>query len=68
MEPELGRDVTVAIVLIATIVALATGTVAFGAAVLGVAAALLGLVALIRSRAADSRPTDASRPGDPRSH
>lgn len=50
MEPELGRDVTVAVVLIAAIVALATGSVIIGAGVLGAAAVVLGAVALFRAR------------------
>lgn len=50
MEPELGRDATVAIVLIAAIVAIATDSIVLGAVVLGVAAGLLGLAALIRGR------------------
>jgi len=54
MEPELGRDVTVATVLIAAIVALATGSVMFGLAVLGAAALVLGAVTLIRYRGGHS--------------
>ncbi len=50
MEPELGRDATVAIVLIAAIVALATGSVVLGAAILTVAAIAFGAAALIRAR------------------
>lgn len=60
MEPVLGRDATVAIVLIAAIVALATGSVVLGAAVLAAAVLAFGAVALIRAR------HDA--PGRPRSH
>ena len=48
MEPEFVRDVTVATVLIAAIVALAADSIALGAGVLGVAAALMALVVLIR--------------------
>jgi hypothetical protein len=61
MEPELGRDASVAIVLIAAIVALATNSIALGALVLAVAVVMIGLVALIQSRG-------ASRGHDPRSH
>jgi hypothetical protein len=51
MEPEFGRDATVAAVLIAAIVALATGSVILGVAILALAASVVGAVALIRSRA-----------------
>jgi hypothetical protein len=74
MEAELGRDVTVAVVLIAAIVALATGSVVFGIAVLAAAALVLGAVALIRSRvgrtAIDSHTGVSGRSGftGPQSH
>jgi hypothetical protein len=61
MQPELGRDATVAIVLIAAIVALATNSIAFGALVLAVAVAMISLVALIQSRG-------TSRGHDPHGH
>lgn len=50
MEPVLGRDATVAIVLIAAIVALATGSVLLGGAILALAALGFGVGALIRAR------------------
>lgn len=50
MEPELGRDATVAIVLIAAIVALASGTIMLGLAVLVGTGLLGGAATLIRSR------------------
>jgi len=55
MEPEFGRDFTVAVVLIAAIVALATASVALGVLVLGAAAAVLGIALLVRSRAGSAR-------------
>jgi hypothetical protein len=65
MEPELGRDATVAVVLIAAIVALAAGSVVLGIAALGTGALVLGAVALLRSRAGhtdtDSRAGVAGR-------
>ena len=63
MEPELGRDATVAIVLIAAIVALASGMVMLGLAVLVAASFLFGAAVLIRSRAGAPRH---SRTTDPR--
>jgi hypothetical protein len=63
MQPELGRDASVAIVLIAAIVALATGTIALGAAILAAAGLVFAAVALIRSRAGAPRH---SRAADPR--
>jgi len=57
VEPEFGRDFTVAVVLIAAIVALATGSVPLGLSVIAAAAAVLGVTVLIRSRG-----------GSPRSH
>jgi hypothetical protein len=63
MQPELGRDLSVAIVLIAAIVALATGSPALGIAILAAAALLVGAVALLRARAAVPRH---SRAADPR--
>ncbi len=61
VEPELGRDATVAVVLIAAIVALATGTIALGLAVLVGAGFLVGAAVAIRSarRAAAIRPRPA---------
>ncbi|MBS1864096.1 MAG: hypothetical protein JSS68_20570 [Actinobacteria bacterium] len=50
MEPVLGRDATVATVLIAAIVALATGSVVLGGAILAAAALAFGAGALIRAR------------------
>jgi hypothetical protein len=55
MEPEFGRDFTVAAVLIAAIVALATASVALGALVLAAAAAVFGIRVLVRSRAGSAR-------------
>jgi hypothetical protein len=55
MEPEFGRDFTVAVVLIAAIVALATASVALGVLVLAAAAAVLGIAVLVRSRAGSAR-------------
>jgi hypothetical protein len=63
VEPDLGRDATVATVLIAAIVALATGTIALGVAVLVGVGSLIAAAALIRSRAAAPRH---SRTTDPR--
>ena len=60
MQPELGRDATVAIVLIAAIVALATSSVVLGLAILAAAAIGVGAVARIRSR--------HGAPGRPQSH
>ena len=68
MEPELGRDATVAVILIAAIVALATGSVVFGIAVLGTVALVLGAVALIGSRGDHTAPAVAPKsPGAPAS-
>jgi hypothetical protein len=55
MEPDFGRDFTVAVVLIAAIVALATGSIALGLSVIAAAIAVLGLSALVRSRAGSAR-------------
>jgi len=55
MEPEFGRDFTVAVVLIAAIVALATGSIPLGLLVIAAAAAVLGVTALIRSRSGSAR-------------
>ena len=72
MEPEFGRDFTVAVVLIAAIVALATGSLALGALVLAAAAVVLGVAVLIRSRVGShSRANSGSHIGSarsPRSH
>jgi hypothetical protein len=78
MQPELGRDATVAIVLIAAIIGLATGSIMLGAAALVVAIALIGAAALIRSRLVEphvapgtpsrlATPSGAAAPG-PRAH
>jgi hypothetical protein len=78
MQPELGRDATVAIVLIAAIIGLTTGSIMLGAAALVGAVALIGGVALIRSRLVSPRaasgarsrlaaPPSAAAPG-PRAH
>ena len=57
MEPELGRDLTVAIVLIAAIVALATGSVVLGVALLAAVAVGVCAVVLLRARGgAHGRP------------
>ncbi len=55
VEPEFGRDFTVAVVLIAAIVALATGSIPLGLSVIAAALAVLGLTALIRSRGGSAR-------------
>lgn len=55
MEPEFGRDFTVAVVLIAAIVALATGSIPLGLSVIAAAVAVLGFTALIRSRGSSAR-------------
>lgn len=55
MEPDFGRDFTVAVVLIAAIVALATGSVPLGVCVVVAAGTVLGLAALLRSRAGSAR-------------
>jgi len=55
MEPEFARDFTVAVVLIAAIVALATGSIPLGLSVVAAAVAVLGLAALVRSRAGSAR-------------
>jgi hypothetical protein len=60
VQPELGRDATVAIVLIAAIVALATSSVGLGLAILAAAAIGFGAVTRIRSR--------HGAPGRPQSH
>jgi hypothetical protein len=62
VEPELGRDATVAVVLIAAIVALATGTVALGLAVLAAAALVAGVTMLIRSLAGSPRDSRTAGP------
>jgi hypothetical protein len=61
MQPELGRDATVAIVLIAAIIGLMTGSIMLGAAALAVAAALIGAVVLIRSRLVSPRGAAGAR-------
>jgi hypothetical protein len=63
VEPELGRDATVAVVLVAAIVALVTGSIGFGAVILVGAALLVGAAVLIRSRHGAPRH---SRTTDPR--
>jgi hypothetical protein len=65
VEPELGRDATVAVVLIAAIVALASGTVMLGLAVLVAAALLGGITLLVRSLVGNPRD---SRTTGPRGH
>jgi hypothetical protein len=55
MAPEFGRDFTVAVVLIAAIVTLATGSIPLGLSVIAAAAAVLGLTALVRSRGGSAR-------------
>jgi hypothetical protein len=65
VEPELGRDATVAIILIAAIVAMATGTIALGLAVVAGAALLAGVTLLVRSLV--GHPRD-SRTAGPRGH
>ena len=65
MQPELGRDATVAVVLIAAIVALATGTIALGVAVLAAAALLGGVAMLVRALVGSPR---GSRTTGPRGH
>jgi hypothetical protein len=55
MEPEFGRDLTVAVVLIAAIVALATGSIPLGLSVIAAAVAVLGLTTLVRSRSGSAR-------------
>jgi hypothetical protein len=55
MEPEFGRDFTVAVVLIAAIVGLATGSIPLGLAVIVAAAAVLGLTTLVRARGGSAR-------------
>jgi hypothetical protein len=55
MEPEFGRDFTVAVVLIAAIVTLATDSIPLGLSVIVAAAAVLGLTAVIRSRSGSAR-------------
>jgi hypothetical protein len=55
MEPEFGRDFTVAVVLIAAIVALATSSIAVGALIIGAAVAVFAFTALVRSRAGSAR-------------
>jgi len=55
MEPEFGRDFTVAVVLIAAIVALATGSIALGAMIIGAAVAVFAFIALVRARAGSAR-------------
>jgi hypothetical protein len=65
VEPELGRDATVAVVLIAAIVAVASGTVMLGLAVLAAAALVGGVTLLVRSLVGNPRD---SRTAGPRSH
>jgi hypothetical protein len=65
VEPELGRDATVAVVLIAAIVALASGTIVLGLAVLAAAALVGGVTLLVRSLVGNPR---GSRTAGPRSH
>jgi hypothetical protein len=65
VEPELGRDATVAVVLIAAIVALASGTIALGLAVLAAAALVGGVAMLVRSLVGGPRD---SRTTGPRGH
>jgi hypothetical protein len=55
MEPDFGRDFTVAAVLIAAIVALATGSIPLGLSVIAAAVAVLGLTGLVRSRSGSAR-------------
>jgi hypothetical protein len=55
MEPVFGRDFTVAVVLIAAIVAVATDSVPLGLSVIVAAAGVLGLTALVRSRGGSAR-------------
>jgi len=55
MEPDFGRDFTVAVVLIAAIVTLATGSIPLGLLVIAAAAAVLGLTVLLRSRSGSAR-------------
>jgi hypothetical protein len=55
VEPEFGRDFTVAVVLIAAIVALATDSIPLGLSVIAAAVAVLGLTALFRSRGGSAR-------------
>jgi predicted branched-subunit amino acid permease len=55
VEPEFGRDFTVAVVLIAAIVALATGSIPLGLSVIAAAIAVLGVTALVRSKAGSAR-------------
>lgn len=55
MAPEFGRDFTVAVVLIAAIVTLATGSIPLGLSVIAAAVAVLGLTALLRSRSGSAR-------------
>jgi hypothetical protein len=65
VEPELGRDATVAVLLIAAIVAIATGTIALGLAVLAAAALVGGVTILVRSLVGSPR---GSRTAGPRGH
>jgi predicted branched-subunit amino acid permease len=55
MAPEFGRDFTVAVVLIAAIVTLATGSIPLGLSVIAAAVAVLALTALLRSRSGSAR-------------
>jgi hypothetical protein len=71
VEPEFGRDFTVAVVLIAAIVGLATGSIALGLSVIAAAIAVLGLAALVRSRSGAARVAGSpsrTSPRSPRSH
>jgi hypothetical protein len=67
MEPEFGRDFTVAVVLIAAIVALATSSIVLGSLVVAAGVAAFAVGAFIRLRSAsNSRPVAtrvASAPG-----
>jgi Flp pilus assembly protein TadB len=55
VEPEFGRDFTVAVVLIAAIVTLATDSIPLGLSVIAAAVAVLGATGLIRSRSGSGR-------------
>jgi heme A synthase len=56
VEPELGRDATVAVVLIAAIVTLASSTIMLGLAVLVAAALLGGVTIMVRALNRSTRP------------
>lgn len=55
MEPEFGRDFTVAVVLIAAIVTLATGSIPLGVLIVAAAAAAYGIGVMLRSRSGSAR-------------